>query len=543
MPKCCVPICPNHTDRAVVPGRSWHRLPLRKPDLLRVWLSQIGREKNWIPTVSKVICSDHFEERCFDRTGQTTRLREYVVPTIFRCGSYRASSAVAPSAGPRSEEKESEKKQKSKEEKQSEDEEQSREKKQTEEKRQSKEEKPAKEERRTRNKKKKEMIVKLPVRVRTRKKRKSPPASDSEADCTSHDHDYIGKGGTNQSLPPSYRDDRRRPPRKTRRYKRPPTLLQALSLLASGNFFSHSTGQDDAPSDEEDSNPSSAVAGEPEAGSTERSQLPQPASEARTEYNPRSQKQDGRVKRSKPVKDKVQPVQVEAGSTERSQLPQPASEARTEYNPRSQKQDGRVKRSKPVKDKVQPVQVEAGSTERSQLPQPASEARTEYNLRSQKQDGRVKRSKPVKDKVQPVQVGKTGTMSNSELPDEDTDMVTLPDGQGFIKDGFFHSKHPSLTPDPIAIGERRRMVKSKEHDHSYSIADNPVVLKHRMDTSCARLADLQRRLKTNQQRNRRLEGRVKTLSKEVEGLRHKDVVIKDTLKFLKSLDYRPSPDT
>nr|XP_054755187.1 peroxynitrite isomerase THAP4-like [Lytechinus pictus] len=472
------------------------RLPLRKPDLLRVWLSQIGREKNWIPTVSKVICSDHFEERCFDRTGQTTRLREYVVPTIFRCGSYRASSAVAPSAGPRSEEKESEKKQKSKEEKQSEDEEQSREKKQTEEKRQSKEEKPAKEERRTRNKKKKEMIVKLPVRVRTRKKRKAPPASDSEADCTSHDHDYIGKGGTNQSLPPSYRDGRRRPPRKTRRYERPPTLLQALSLLASGNFFSRSTGQDDAPSDEEDSNPSSAVAGEPEAGSTERSQLPQPASEARTEYNPRSQKQDGRVKRSKPVKDKVQPVQVEAGSTERSQLPQPASEARTEYNPRSQKQDGRVKRSKPVKDKVQPVQV-----------------------------------------------GKTGTLSNSELPDEDTDMVTLPDGQGFIKDGFFHSKHPSLTPDPIAIGERRRMVKSKEHDHSYSIADNPVVLKHRMDTSCARLADLQRRLKTNQQRNRRLEGRVKTLSKEVEGLRHKDVVIKDTLKFLKSLDYRPAPDT
>ncbi|XP_041463469.1 uncharacterized protein LOC121414375 [Lytechinus variegatus] len=450
MPKCCVPICPNHTDRAVVPGRSWHRLPLRKPDLLSVWLSQIGREKNWIPTVSKVICSDHFEERCFDRTGQTTRLRENVVPTIFKCGSYRASSAVAPSAGPQSEEKQSEKKIQSKEEKQSEDEEQSMEKKQTKEERQSMKEKPAKEERHTRNKKKKEMIVKLPVRARgrTRKKRKAPPTPDSEADCTSHDHDYIGKDIAGQSLPPSYRDDRRLPPRR-RRYERPPTLLQALNLLGSGTFFSRSTGQDNAPSDEEDSNLSSAVAGEPEAGSTERSELPQCASQARTEYSPRSKKQDGRVKRSKPVEDKVQPVQV----------------------------------------------------------------------------------------------GKTGTLSNSELPDEDTNMVTLPDGQGFIKDGFFHSKHPSLTPDPIAIGERRRMVKSKEHDHSYSIADNPVVLKHRMDASCAKLTDLQKRLKTNQQRNRRLEGRVKTLSKEVEGLRHKDVVMKETLKFLESLDYRPAPDT
>jgi hypothetical protein len=30
----------------------------------------------------KRICSLRFQEHCFDRTGQTTRLRDYVIPTL-----------------------------------------------------------------------------------------------------------------------------------------------------------------------------------------------------------------------------------------------------------------------------------------------------------------------------------------------------------------------------------------------------------------------------------------------------------------------------
>ncbi|XP_018112004.1 THAP domain-containing protein 1 isoform X2 [Xenopus laevis] len=41
------------------------------------------RRDKFKPSSKAVLCSDHFEEFCFDRTGQTIRLRTDAVPTVF----------------------------------------------------------------------------------------------------------------------------------------------------------------------------------------------------------------------------------------------------------------------------------------------------------------------------------------------------------------------------------------------------------------------------------------------------------------------------
>lgn len=37
--------------------------------------------KDWIPSSSSRICSDHFPESCFDRTGKMTKLKDGAIPT------------------------------------------------------------------------------------------------------------------------------------------------------------------------------------------------------------------------------------------------------------------------------------------------------------------------------------------------------------------------------------------------------------------------------------------------------------------------------
>ncbi|XP_043546681.1 THAP domain-containing protein 2-like isoform X2 [Chiloscyllium plagiosum] len=46
------------------------------------WIRLVRRE-NFKPSKHTFLCSKHFEQTCFDRTGQTRRLREDAVPTIF----------------------------------------------------------------------------------------------------------------------------------------------------------------------------------------------------------------------------------------------------------------------------------------------------------------------------------------------------------------------------------------------------------------------------------------------------------------------------
>jgi len=58
------------------------RFPHSHPELLKQWVVNMQRE-GFTPSETAVLCSGHFEEHCFDRTGQTVHLHEGAVPTIF----------------------------------------------------------------------------------------------------------------------------------------------------------------------------------------------------------------------------------------------------------------------------------------------------------------------------------------------------------------------------------------------------------------------------------------------------------------------------
>nr|XP_057933226.1 THAP domain-containing protein 1-like isoform X2 [Doryrhamphus excisus] len=51
-------------------------------NLSQRWTANMRRDQ-WTSKPYSTLCSDHFEEKHFDRTGQTTRLRADAVPTLF----------------------------------------------------------------------------------------------------------------------------------------------------------------------------------------------------------------------------------------------------------------------------------------------------------------------------------------------------------------------------------------------------------------------------------------------------------------------------
>nr|XP_054773380.1 THAP domain-containing protein 2-like [Lytechinus pictus] len=80
MPSCAAI---NYTNRLVKgSGKTFHKFPKAGSAHLKEWLVKMKRDK-WTPSKYATLCSDHFEAECFDRTGQTTRLRYGAVPTIF----------------------------------------------------------------------------------------------------------------------------------------------------------------------------------------------------------------------------------------------------------------------------------------------------------------------------------------------------------------------------------------------------------------------------------------------------------------------------
>ena len=59
-----------------------YKLP-EDPERCRKWTTNLRRD-NFTPSKCTVICFEHFHSSCYDRTGQTVRLRPNAEPTLFQ---------------------------------------------------------------------------------------------------------------------------------------------------------------------------------------------------------------------------------------------------------------------------------------------------------------------------------------------------------------------------------------------------------------------------------------------------------------------------
>ncbi|KAM4625243.1 uncharacterized protein ACJ7VT_003706 [Polymixia lowei] len=72
---CCGPV-----ERGL--GLTFHKFPVHNPGLLAQWLENLGRP-SWHPSLGSSVCSAHFTEDCFDRSGEKVTLRPGAVPSLF----------------------------------------------------------------------------------------------------------------------------------------------------------------------------------------------------------------------------------------------------------------------------------------------------------------------------------------------------------------------------------------------------------------------------------------------------------------------------
>ncbi|XP_034037223.1 calcium binding protein 39, like 1 isoform X1 [Thalassophryne amazonica] len=79
MPRCAATNCTNIQTKDC--GKSFHVFPKDK-ERRKAWVTAL-RRKNFTPSNRAVLCSDHFEDSYFDRTGQTVRLRSEAIPSLF----------------------------------------------------------------------------------------------------------------------------------------------------------------------------------------------------------------------------------------------------------------------------------------------------------------------------------------------------------------------------------------------------------------------------------------------------------------------------
>lgn len=71
---CCGPV-----ERGL--GLTFYNFPMDNPPLLSRWLKAVGRP-HWYPHLWSSVCSVHFTEDCFDRSGDKVVLRPDAVPTL-----------------------------------------------------------------------------------------------------------------------------------------------------------------------------------------------------------------------------------------------------------------------------------------------------------------------------------------------------------------------------------------------------------------------------------------------------------------------------
>ncbi|XP_062296778.1 uncharacterized protein LOC134001225 [Scomber scombrus] len=71
---CCGPV-----ERGL--GLTFHKFPLHNAALLAQWLKAVGRH-NWHPRLRSSVCSTHFTEDCFDRSGDKVDIHPDAVPSL-----------------------------------------------------------------------------------------------------------------------------------------------------------------------------------------------------------------------------------------------------------------------------------------------------------------------------------------------------------------------------------------------------------------------------------------------------------------------------
>ncbi|XP_045918525.1 uncharacterized protein LOC123978922 [Micropterus dolomieu] len=84
---CCGPV-----ERGL--GLTFHKFPLHNTAQRAQWLKAVGRP-SWHPRLRSSVCSIHFTEDCFDRSGEKVTLRPDAVPTLLV-----HSDSATPSRGP-----------------------------------------------------------------------------------------------------------------------------------------------------------------------------------------------------------------------------------------------------------------------------------------------------------------------------------------------------------------------------------------------------------------------------------------------------------
>ncbi|GFX63173.1 THAP-type domain-containing protein [Trichonephila clavipes] len=84
MSHCAAYGCTNYRKKEECKSKSFFKFPVKNPGLLKAWLKMIRRE-NFKPSAHSLICSDHFEETCFEYQPFTNRrqLKQGSIPTIF----------------------------------------------------------------------------------------------------------------------------------------------------------------------------------------------------------------------------------------------------------------------------------------------------------------------------------------------------------------------------------------------------------------------------------------------------------------------------
>ncbi|XP_056145806.1 uncharacterized protein LOC130121000 [Lampris incognitus] len=83
MPQACAAFgCSNRRNvKNRQRGITFHKFP-KNPGLRKAWAIAV-RRKDFEPTNATVLCSCHFKAEDFDRTGQTVRVKECVIPSVF----------------------------------------------------------------------------------------------------------------------------------------------------------------------------------------------------------------------------------------------------------------------------------------------------------------------------------------------------------------------------------------------------------------------------------------------------------------------------